>query len=168
MKIETVVMINDEQWQCTCCQTVFSPDEAELAAGIHVVACPVCAARRLPLLFDRDEIAALVQAGFAEWAQALPNPPEKWTRGWDEISEPMKECNRLIADKIMERVSGAFVAAGWQNLAMAAYDVARTFNKETGKHSTGYVNELLRVVLEGRYDGELAKLLETQQVSVTQ
>lgn len=49
---------------------------------------------------DREFLGRLVRLTWVEWARSQDNPKPHWLTSWDELSEPMKEVDRLIGEKV--------------------------------------------------------------------
>jgi hypothetical protein len=54
----------------------------------------------------RDQVGRVVQEEWAACAREMKNPPAAWLRGWDEVSEPMKEIDRRIGVAVMRATLG--------------------------------------------------------------
>lgn len=50
--------------------------------------------------FDRDAGGRLVRDAWISWASVQPAPKESWLLPYDELSEPDKEADRIIAEWI--------------------------------------------------------------------
>jgi hypothetical protein len=49
-----------------------------------------------------DELGRLVREVWIEWAQEQPNPKPSWLVPYDELSEPDKEVDRRIGQRLYE------------------------------------------------------------------
>lgn len=48
----------------------------------------------------REELGRLVRSIWLEWAKEQPNPKPSWLLPWEELSEPEKEVDRRIGEKL--------------------------------------------------------------------
>lgn len=53
---------------------------------------------------NADDLGKVVQDSWAHRARMMPNAPASWTRGWDEVSEGMRDIDRYIGTKVAEHV----------------------------------------------------------------
>lgn len=66
----------------------------------------------LESIISPDELGRVVQDTWAEQAKKMPNSPDSWKRGWEEISEPMKEIDRKIGCRVALRLMEELVVKG--------------------------------------------------------
>ncbi len=53
-----------------------------------------------PLPFDREQLGRMVREAWVDWARTQPNPKPSWLVPYDELSEPDKEADRQIGERI--------------------------------------------------------------------
>lgn len=58
-------------------------------------------------MMDRDELGEVVRQAWIEWAQAQPFAKPSWLVLYDQLSEPDKEADRMIAEAVIRYVDAA-------------------------------------------------------------
>ena len=51
---------------------------------------------------SREELGKLVRSVWIEWAKDQHNAKKSWLLGWEELSEPDKEVDRMIGERLYE------------------------------------------------------------------
>lgn len=49
----------------------------------------------------RDELGKIVRDAWIEWAKQQPNPKTSWLVPYEELEEPDKEADRMIAEAVL-------------------------------------------------------------------
>jgi hypothetical protein len=49
---------------------------------------------------DRDDLGREVRAAWVSWAERQPNPKPSWLAPYDDLSEPDKEADRIIGERL--------------------------------------------------------------------
>jgi hypothetical protein len=52
------------------------------------------------IVYDRESGGQLVRAAWIQWAEQQPTPKPSWLVPWDLLSEPEKEADRVIWERI--------------------------------------------------------------------
>lgn len=102
--------LEEQKWRCTVCQTTFVTQS--YAEEDPEPPCYCCLAKRLPNLFEPDELGQAVQGAWAAWARTLPNCPPAWKREWHEVTEQMKEADRQIGIALLQKFQASLVSSG--------------------------------------------------------
>lgn len=50
----------------------------------------------------REELGRLVRKVWIEWARTQPNPKPSWLKPWSELTDPEREVDRLIGERLFE------------------------------------------------------------------
>lgn len=53
-----------------------------------------------PLPFDRDQLGRFVREAWISWAKVQPHPKPSWLVPYDALSEPDKEADRIIGERV--------------------------------------------------------------------
>lgn len=53
-----------------------------------------------PLPFSREQLGRMVREAWVDWARTQPNPKPSWLVPYDDLSEPDKEADRQIGERI--------------------------------------------------------------------
>ncbi len=50
----------------------------------------------------REELGRIVREVWVKWAKEQSNPKESWLKPWEELTEPDKEVDRRIGEKLWQ------------------------------------------------------------------